>query len=167
MQQWFVIHTHAKSEHKAEFHLRRQGFDTYLPCYLKRRSHARRIEMVRSPLFPRYLFVRMDIKRDRWRPIISSVGVSSLVCFGDNPAAVPNKFIDTILQQEDEAGLVRLNDRIPIKPGDAVQFLSGAMENKTGIYSYKKDEDRVIVMLELLGRQIEVLTNFETITACR
>ena len=58
---WFVAHTHPHAEAKATSHLNRQGFEIYFPRYLKRRRHARRIETVAAPLFPRYLFVAVDL----------------------------------------------------------------------------------------------------------
>ena len=64
---WYVVQTQAHAETKACWHLARQGFETYLPRYLKRRRHARRVEMVQAPLFPRYLFVVIDIATQRWR----------------------------------------------------------------------------------------------------
>src|SRR5207248_8970534 len=73
---WFVAHTHPHAEGKATAHLNRQGFDIYLPRYLKRRRHARQVETVVAPLFPRYLFVAIDLNVQRWRSIYSTVGVS-------------------------------------------------------------------------------------------
>ena len=58
---WYVVQTQANAEHKAVAHLGRQGFTTYLPRYLKRRRHARRVDIVPRPLFPRYLFVSIDV----------------------------------------------------------------------------------------------------------
>ncbi len=60
MKRWYVVHTHTRGERLAMVNLRRQGLDTYLPQYLKRRRHARRTEWIPAPLFPRYLFVAMD-----------------------------------------------------------------------------------------------------------
>ena len=56
----------------------RQGFTTYLPRYLKRRQHARRIDIVPAPLFPRYFFVAIDITVQRWRSVYSTIGVTQL-----------------------------------------------------------------------------------------
>ena len=77
MQRWYVAQTQPMAEHKALAHLHRQGFEVYLPRYLKRRSHARRVDHVPAPVFPRYLFVAMDIESCRWRAINSTVGVTS------------------------------------------------------------------------------------------
>ena len=61
MNRWYVAQTHAQAEAKALLNLARQGFQSYLPQYVKRRRHARRVEWVKAPLFPRYLFVRFDL----------------------------------------------------------------------------------------------------------
>jgi len=60
MTYWCAVQTHVRSEDKAAFHLRRQGYEVFLPKHLKRRKHARRIDWVSAPLFPRYLFVAID-----------------------------------------------------------------------------------------------------------
>ncbi|MGH9550353.1 MAG: transcription termination/antitermination NusG family protein, partial [Terriglobales bacterium] len=49
---WYVVQTHPYAETKAAAHLGRQGFETYLPRYVKRRRHARRVNTVAAPLFP-------------------------------------------------------------------------------------------------------------------
>ena len=65
---WYVVQSQPNAELKAVAHLSRQGFDTYLPRYLKRRRHARRVEVVARPLFPRY-FVSIDVTVQRWRSV--------------------------------------------------------------------------------------------------
>ena len=43
---WYVVQTQVNAEAKAARNLVHQGFEIYLPRYLKRRSHARKIEKV-------------------------------------------------------------------------------------------------------------------------
>ena len=83
---WHVVQTHVHAEAKAQLHLTRQGFETYLPRYLKQRRHARRVEPVVSALYPRYLFVRFGTAVHRWRAIHSTHGVTRFVCNGGSPA---------------------------------------------------------------------------------
>ena len=71
-----------------------RDFATYLPRYLKKRRHARRVETVLAPLFPRYLFVAVDMATQRWRSISSTFGVTQLVCNGDDPAPIADDIID-------------------------------------------------------------------------
>ncbi len=66
---WHVVHTHIHAEAKAAAHLTRQGFDVYLPRYLRHRRHARKVETISAPLFPRYCFVHIDRMVQRWRSI--------------------------------------------------------------------------------------------------
>jgi transcriptional antiterminator RfaH len=66
---WQVVQTHSHAEEKTGAHLKRQGYHVYLPRYLKRQRHARRIENVSAPLFARYLFVAIDRMTQRWRSI--------------------------------------------------------------------------------------------------
>ena len=68
----------------------------YLPRYRKVRRHSRRFERVLAPLFPHYLFVRLDMERQRWRPILSTYGVHHLICNGIAPASVLKTVIDAI-----------------------------------------------------------------------
>ena len=106
------MQTQPNAESKAVAHLARQGFATYLPRYLKRRRHARRVDVVAAPLFPRYLFVEIDMAVQRWRSIYSTIGVSQLVCNGDVPAPVPDQVITMLKDREDAAGFIHL-DREP------------------------------------------------------
>ena len=91
---WYVAQTHVHAESKATLQLRRQGFDVYLPRYRKQRRHARRVDIVAAPLFPRYLFVSVDLATQRWHSIRSTVGITRLVTNGDVPAIVPQAIID-------------------------------------------------------------------------
>ena len=102
---WYVVRTQPHSENKASAHLGRQGFETYLPRYLKKRRHARRVETVQAALFPCYLFVAIDRQTQRWRCISSTIGVSHLVCNGEEPALVPDSVIGALRDREDESGL--------------------------------------------------------------
>src|SRR6516164_4559943 len=107
-RRWHVAQTHIHAESKATQHLTRQGFETYLPRYEKRRRHARRVETVAAPLFPRYLFVAIDITSQRWRSIHSTIGVSRLVCNGEEPAPLAEGVVDGLRRRENERGFVRL-----------------------------------------------------------
>ena len=152
---WFVVQTHACSENKAAFNLRRQGFETFTPKYLKRRSHARKIEMVVAPLFPRYLFVKMSIKTAKWRAIKSTFGVINLVWFGENPASVPGGLIETLMTSEDDNGYFDLaGRRKKFKKGQGVEIIDGPMMEVTAVFDCMSDKDRVIVLLDILGRQV-------------
>jgi len=162
---WYVVHSQPNAENKAVVHLTRQGFMTYLPRYLKRRRHARRVDVVPVPLFPRYFFVAIDMTLQRWRSIYSTIGVSQLICNGDVPAAISDEVVTTLKGREDAAGFIRLEPR-PLRAGDKIRILEGVFADCLGLFDGMKDSDRVAVLLDLLGRKVRlVLDEFSVVAA--
>ena len=162
---WYVVQTQPHAETKAMGHLIRQGFEAYLPRYLKRRRHARRVEMVAAPLFPRYLFVTVDIETQRWRSIHSTTGVARLVCNGDDPAPVPPDVVAALQRREDAAGFVTLERRQQFAPGERVRVVDGVFADNLGLFEGMADRERVAILLDLLGRKVRILLDEGAITA--
>ena len=158
MEKWYAVHTQANAEAKARFNLANQGFDVYLPEHLKQRRHARRTEWIRKALFSRYLFVRMNLNNVHWRAIHSTIGVSNLVCQGDVPVPVPDYFVDEVRACENESGVVMLDKFLPLAEGDTVKIVSGPLANLTGIFEAEASKDRSVVLLEILGRHLRIVT---------
>jgi transcriptional antiterminator RfaH len=158
-----LIHSHPHAEVKASEHLRRQGFETYLPRYLKQRRHARRIEKVSAPLFPSYLFAAVDMTSQRWLAIDSTIGVKRLVRYGNHPAAVSISILETLKRREDANGFIQLGYRPKFSRGDKVCVLDGAFQDCFGLYEGMSGGDRVAILLDLLGRKVRVVLNSELI----
>ncbi len=162
---WFVAHTHPHAEGKATAHLNRQGFEIYFPRYLKRRRHARRIETVMAPLFPRYLFVAIDLDAQRWRSIYSTVGVSRLVCNGDEPTPVPSGVVEGLRDREDANGFIKLERRPAFHAGDKIRVLDGAFSSCLGLFECMAERERVAILLDLLGRKVRVVLDADLVAA--
>jgi transcriptional antiterminator RfaH len=162
---WYVVQTHVHSENRAAAHLLRQGYDVYLPRYLKRRRHARRVDNVPAPLFPRYLFVGFDVAVSRWRSIQSTQGVSCLVRNGDEPAVLPESVVAELRRREDDNGFIRLDLRPQYAPGDKVTVLDGVFADSFGLFEGIADRDRVAILLDLLGRKVRVVLDRESVAA--
>lgn len=162
---WCVVQTHAHAESKAAAHLLRQGYDVYLPRYLKRRRHARRVETVPAPLFPRYLFVGFDLMTARWRSIQSTLGVSHLVCNNQEPATLPDSVIADLRRREDDKGFIGLDLQPLYTPGDKVRVVDGVFGDSFGSFEGLADRDRVAILLDLLGRKVRVVLDRESVAA--
>jgi transcriptional antiterminator RfaH len=165
MKRWYVVNTKSREETKALFNLKRQGFNAYLPQYRKTRRHARRTDTVLAPLFPKYLFVEFDLDMEKWSCINSTLGVNSLIKFGALPSAVPTDLIDDIKAREDDTGMVSLNRQLKIKHGDRVTVITGAFSDHTGIFECQNDDERIIILLNLLGRDVRVRLPSSAISA--
>ena len=135
-----------------------------MPRYRKRRRHARRVEIVTAPLFPRYLFVAVDLAAQRWRSIQSTFGVARLVCNGEEPVPVPNGILEAIKKREDDHGFVQFMPR-RFAPGARVQVVDGPFASCLGLLEDVRDDERVAVLLDLLGRKVRVLIDDMALTA--
>jgi transcriptional antiterminator RfaH len=156
MKCWYAVYTQPRAEWLAREHLERQGFEVCFPRYLKRRSHARKVEDVASPLFPRYLFAAFDLAEAGWRVIRSTRGVVDLVRNGLDPAPIPERVVHEIRGCSDENGLVHLARRSELAPGSRIRINSGPFAEYEGIFRAARDEERVTALLSLLGRQVSV-----------
>jgi len=166
VRHWYVVHTHPQGETRAMANLKRQGYEAYLPRCRKWRRHARKSELVAAPLFPRYLFISLDIENERWRSVLSTFGVCGLVLRGGMPASVPHGIVEGIKGHEDANSFVDLTRQAALRPGDRVRVVAGPFADHIARFEGLSDAQRVILLLELLGRQLRVLVPSEAITAC-
>jgi transcriptional antiterminator RfaH len=162
---WYLIQTRPCSEAKAATHLERQGFEIYFPRYLKSRRHARRVETVAAPLFPRYMFVAIDMAVQRWRSVQSTIGVARLVCHGDHPAEVPATVIRGLRLEQDERGFVQLEPKPHFKLGARIRVLDGVFSAYLGLFEQMTDGERVAILLDMLGRKVRVVLDADAIEA--
>jgi transcriptional antiterminator RfaH len=162
---WYVVQTQVNGEFKAAENLMRQGFDIYLPRYLKRRRHARKVDFTAKPLFPRYLFVAIDVAAQRWRSIQSTFGVARLVSNGDDPSVLPEGVVSALKAREDDKGFITMNSKPAFAPGDKVRVLAGAFVDTAALFNGMADHDRVSILLEMLGRKVRVLLDADMVAA--
>jgi transcriptional antiterminator RfaH len=164
-QNWYAVQTQPNAELKASHHLERQDYGVYLPRFMKRRRHAGRVEDVARPLFPGYIFVAIDVATQRWRCVNSTVGVRRLVCNGDAPAVVDARIIDALRNRQNEQGFITLDTTPRFVAGDAVRVIDGVFSSTLGIYEGMNDNQRVAILLELLGRKVRVHIDVDLVTA--
>jgi transcriptional antiterminator RfaH len=151
-----MVHTKPAGEILALTNLERQGYQTYLPqLALEARAPQSRERVV--PLFPRYLFLRLNEGCQSLAPVRSSFGVSTIVRFGAAYALVPDAVIEGLRARADRVtGLHKLAPRPALAAGTAVRITGGAFEGLDGIFEREAGAERVIVLLRLLGREVQV-----------
>jgi transcription antitermination factor NusG len=141
MAYWAVARTLTGRETFAAQHLEAGGFEAFAP----------RTKF--GALFPGYLFIHIE---ERWRAIERTVGVLTLVKFGDAPARCPDIDIAALQSRLDAGGLVRL----PAKPTKGHGIPIGAKVRVaggfTGIYLGMTARERERVLMDILGRQVTV-----------
>ncbi len=164
MKQWFVVQSKPKQETTAEVNLGRQGYETYCPRIVLKRRNRGRWKQIIKPLFPRYLFVHLEQGRDDFSPIRSTMGVAGLVRFGGVPSALAPSIIDDIKSREDEKQGIHV-DPPQWQPGATVEITDGALAGLKGIFLADSGEERVIILLNMLGRENKVVVTQDAIVS--
>jgi transcriptional antiterminator RfaH len=151
---WYVVHTQPNREAVAKAHLANQGFHPFLPQFVKTISHARKVHQSLAPLFPRYLFVRLDLNRDRWHSVNGTIGVATLIMAGDRPSPVKRGVVETLIASTALDGELRFQQ--PLCVGERVRLVAGPFAEQLGILQHFDGSGRVRVLLEIMGGEIPV-----------
>lgn len=150
---WFVAQTLSRSEGRAQAQLQAQEFHTFLPRVERTVRHARKLRTVLSAAFPGYIFVRLDLQRDRWRSVNGTIGVSRLIMARDLPVPAPPGVVETIMGYVDEFGVARF-DRDLVE-GQAIRIKAGPLADAVGTLVRLDSSGRVRVLLEIMGGAIQ------------
>ena len=152
---WYLIHAKPRQETLALENLERQGYECYLPL-LKREKLVRRKRMlVEEALFPGYLFIHLDTSSSgqNWGPIRSTVGVRTLVRFGDQPAKVDARLIDALRAHEQAQNE---EPRPLFSKGERVVVTDGPFAGIEAIYQMEDAESRSLILLEILSKPVQM-----------
>jgi len=152
--QWFLVYTKAREEERAQKNLENQGFKTFFPMIAYENINQPK-SFSYKPMFPRYLFVSMNIERDNWTHIKSTRGVSHLVIFGDKLAAIPNPVVTFLKTKVDDNNIVEQKvSRQEFQKGDKLVVKKGILKGKEGTFLSSTSKDRVRILLKLMNELI-------------
>ena len=150
---WYLVHTKPRQEDIALANLERQGYECYLPQMRIERIRRRKAEVATEPMFPRYLFIRLDSSDQgkSWSPIRSTLGVSQLVHFGARAAKVDDTLVDLLRQRE-----CALPTEAMFHSGDSVVIADGPFAGIEAIYKTADAERRAFILLEILAKPVSM-----------
>ena len=155
--QWYVVAAQPGRETIAELHLKMQDFAVWMPRQLRVVRHARRRYEKRVPFFPGYLFVLLDIGRDRWRSINATAGVRSLVMRAERPAPCPSGLVEGLQALTGEDGM--FDAMAMAAPGDKVRVVSGPFAELRGTLVSLDGRRRARILLGLMQGMVAVTLN--------
>jgi transcription antitermination factor NusG len=149
---WFAIRVKPNYEKPVLATLRGKGFEPYLPLLRTRRQWSDRVKMMDLPLFPGYLFCRLDLQ-DRM-PLVTTPGFLYIVGVGKNPEPVDDKEIEAISAVL-RSGLP-VKAHTSLKVGQSVELQRGPLRGLHGVLTKIADQHRLYVAVTLLQRSISV-----------
>ena len=151
MKHWYLIQFKPNSYRLAERNLHRQGFETFLPMQKITRRKASRFVSDLKPLFPGYMFVRVNSDLAPWRTINNTIGVSKLVSFEGKPKPLPLQLISGLMLRCDASGT--LLPPKTLNEGDSVEMLTGPFANFIATVEAIGPEQRIWVLMDFMGQK--------------
>ncbi|MGC3873020.1 transcription/translation regulatory transformer protein RfaH [Halomonas sp. GXIMD04776] len=149
---WYLIHCKGGESFRAAENLNNQGYEVFHPVLQVQKKRRGKLHWLDEPLFPYYLFIRLDRLASNWRPIRSTRGVLKLVGFGDEPLPVNDELIVT-LRKSAQAKADASNGNIYFRAGETVEITDGPFRALQAVFESQKGEERAIVLLNMLHNQ--------------
>jgi transcription antitermination factor NusG len=149
---WYALQVASRCEKAVASGLALRGYSELLPLFRSRRKWSDRLQDVDLPLFPGYVFCRLDVNRRL--PALLIPGVVRIVGVGKTPIPVDDDEIAAV-QAVVKSGL--LAQPWPfLKAGQTVTIEEGPLRNVTGIITEIKGSEQLIVSITLLQRSLAV-----------
>lgn len=142
---WYLLFSKPRQEIRAQMNLVQQGYSVFLPTLLTEKVLGDRVVESQEPLFPRYLFIRLDDVHSNWLPIRSTLGVSQLVRFGDKYGRLPEGLVQGLMGVERQR-------RNLLNTGDAIRVTDGPFKGLEGVYQQPDGSQRVLVLMSLFSK---------------
>src|SRR5229473_3101945 len=149
---WFAILTRTGREKSATVLLENTGFECYLPAIKFTRKWSDRMKEIELPMFPGYLFCRMN-PHNRL-PVLMTPGVIQIVGVGKTPIPVEEEEIAAI-QRVGKSGLPTMPWPY-LEVGHAVRIEDGPLRGMTGIVVKIKSGLKLVLSVSLLQRSVAV-----------
>ena len=158
MKRWYLLVAKPREDERAQLHLESQGYEIFRPQVRKFAIKGGKQAPVLEPLFPRYLFIRLDKILSNWSRIRSTRGVSQLVRFAELPAVVPDQVLSTLRTQCSEDDIIDItgDDPFVFYPGDEIEITEGSFKGIRAMIKEQSGDDRVLLLLDLLGNTQEL-----------
>jgi len=166
MQNWYLVMAKPKQDEIAEWNLQQQNYEVYRPKIWLRKKRRGAFVSVEESLFPRYLFVHLCDENQNWSPIRSTKGVLQIVRFGLQPARVDDALIESIRARESIA-TQHIEEANRLKKGQKVKVQeAGAFYGIEGLFQCYDADQRVIILMNLLGSQQPISLPKDSIEVC-
>lgn len=132
-------------------HLQNQGIACFYPKIQVEKIRSGKRTQKLEPLFPGYLFVKLEQTDPSWAKLRSTRGVLRVVSFANKPAAIA----DNVIQQVKDS-LDSVKKQGGLKFGEAVQLGEGPFEGINAVFQAYDGEERAIVLINFMQKQQQV-----------
>lgn len=165
MNAWYLLYCKPKSEMRAQQNLTLQNIHTYLPMVKSKKIVRGKEVLVKSPLFPNYIFAKFDPKVISVSKIKATRGVAQLVDCREEMTPLCH-LVFALRRQEEKLNMTdspeaaientkQLDDPLSLPTftaGEKVKFISGPFKDLEGVFEQSSGSQRCQVLMTVLGK---------------
>ena len=163
-KRWYCARIRAKCEFLAAKELSLVGWEVYSP---RIKAPHLRIGQSDTPLFPGYLFVRLDPDKDGWPSLQAVRHILGWVTFESDTAWLPDQVIEELKERvkaiHGEGGLWQRFQR-----GEKVRVVTNNLDTLAQVIEEASSpQGRAKVLMEFMGRLVQAQVPWENLRPAR
>ena len=159
---WLAAYTTPRHEKSVVRHLEVRDVEHFLPLYkaVRKWKNGCRVE-VEFPVFPSYVFVRVD--RRLSSRLLDTPGVLAFAGSARLPLPIPDHEIEWL---RNELPLRKFEPHPYLVVGSRVRIKSGSLAGMSGVLTRKKSGLRVVLSIDLIRQSVAVEVDMDEIELC-
>lgn len=155
---WYVLQLKPGQGERALENLQNQDIRCFYPKITVEKIQKGQRQKKLEPLFPGYLFIKMDQNDPLWAKLRSTRGVSRVVAFANRPLPVADEVVEQIRESLDV-----VSEQGGIRPGQALEISEGPFKGLNAIFQTYDGNERAVVLIEFMQRQRAVKVPVSTL----
>ena len=153
---WYAIYVRSRHEKKVHQLLLEKGVESSLPLIKTIRKWSDRKKKVEIPLFRGYVFIKIDIGRDKLN-ILKTAGVVKFIGIRNKPSKIPDEEIHWIHMMMEKFPEVQNEKEIPA--GKKVRVSAGPFKGIEGVVVRVGNRSRIVVLIESIMHAVSIEIN--------
>jgi transcription antitermination factor NusG len=151
---WFAVQTKPRHEKKAAAELQEKGISAFLPLCSEKRQWSDRQRVVELPLFPQYVFVRIEQNLETRVSVLRTNGITNFVGTRGIGIAIPDEQIEQV--QTVIAQGIPVSPHLFMNIGKRIRIRGGAFDGLQGILTAVNGDQTLVVSVELIQRSLAI-----------
>lgn len=144
---WYAVYTNSRTEKKLALELSKKGITQYLPIISTKKQWSDRIKTVLVPVFPSYVFVKIDIRIEKLK-VLETSGAVKFVSIGETPIVIDEEDIEMIRQIVTEyPDRIKIEREKMLAPGKKVLIRSGPFKDRKARVIRKGSKSSILVSI--------------------
>ena len=153
---WYAVYVRSRHEKKVYHLFEEKGIESSLPLIKTTRKWSDRKKKVEIPLFKGYVFVRIDIAKEKLN-ILKTDGVVKFIGIRGKPSTIPDEQIHWLHRIVEEPFKVRSEKEIPI--GQKVHVMLGPFKGMEGVVMTARNRSRILICIESIMQTVSIEIN--------